>query len=200
MGTWPRLDGAPTPVQPESKSYDKRRRKMAHFLGMDFLFTQREFCQTLQSDSEDRKVLVNSTKTGAILSVKRDVPEHLLTRTKYRKLKFPRNFLGITKIQERVSLLSHLVHTLTRCGIPNRSVLKSLHRLSMIWYHTKFSDMRKHVKSLTLEVRRLKDDARNPREFHRNLLSFPRFTGDKIHKSGIITPLWSWVPVAKQEH
>jgi len=197
MGTWPRLDGAPTPVQPESKSYDSRRRKMAHFLGMDFLFTQREYCQTIQSDSQDRKVLVNSTKGGNILSVREVLRENLLSRTFYRKLRFPRQYLGITKIEERVSLLSHLVHTLTRCGIPNRRVLKSLHRLSLIWYNAKFDDMRKHVKSLTLEVRRLADDTRNPREFHRNLLSFPRFTGEKIHENGIKTPLWSWVPTAK---
>jgi len=170
---------------------------MAHFLGMDFLFTQREYCQTIQSDSQGRKVLVNSGKTGNIISVKEVVRENLLSRDFYRKLRFPRNYLGITKIQERVSLLSHLVHTLTRCGIPNRRALKSLRRLSLIWYNTRFDDMRKHVKSLTLEVRKSVDDTRNPREFHRNLLSFPRFTGEQIHESGIKTPLWSWVPTAK---
>jgi len=159
MGTWPRLDGAPAPVPPEHKSYDSRRKKMAHFVGMDFLFTQREYCQTLQSDSEGRKVLVNSGKTGQIISVK-EIPDRLQEYSvgHYRKLRFPRTYLGITKIQKRVEKLSYLVHVLTQKGIPSRSVLKSLRRLSLVWWQTKYEDMRKHVKSLTLEVKRLKGE------------------------------------------
>jgi hypothetical protein len=166
---------------------------MAHFVGMDFLFTQREYCQTLQSDSEGRKVLVNSGKTGQIISVK-EMPDRLQEYSvgHYRKLRFPRTYLGITKIQKRVEKLSYLVHVLTQKGIPSRSVLKSLRRLSLVWWQTKYEDMRKHVHSLTLEVKRLKGETRNPRVVPRTLLQYPRFTGDKIHENGIVTPLWSW--------
>lgn len=191
MGTWPLLEGAPSPTSVEDKSYDARRRKMAHFLGMDFLFTQREYCQSVQTDSQGCKVLVNSNKHGELLAVK-PVPERFLEKPWFsRKMRFPREYLGISKIDERVSKLSYLVHILTQYGIPNPTVLKGLKRLSMVWYHTRFKDMRKHVHSLTLEVIKAVGLTRSPRKTRKVLSSFPRFTGDKHHANGIIAPLWS---------
>jgi hypothetical protein len=191
MGTWPLLEGAPSPTSAGDKSYDSKRRKMAHFLGMDFLFTQREYCQSVQTDSQGRKVLVNSSKNGDLLAV-RPVPERFLNKPWFnRKLRYPREYLGINKINERVSRLSYLVHILTQYGIPNPTVLKSLRRLSLVWYHTRYKDMRKHVLSLTLEVIKAVGLTRSPRETRKVLSSFPRFTGDKHHANGIIAPLWS---------
>jgi hypothetical protein len=191
MGTWPLLEGAPPVTKPTGKSYDVNRRKMAHFVGMDFLFTQREYCQSIQTDCEGRRVLVNSSKRGEILAV-RPVPDRFLEKPWFnRKLRFPRQYLGITKIDERINKLSYLVHILTQFGIPNRTVLKGVNRLSKIWYHIRFEDMRKHVKSLTREVSRAAGLTRSPWKTQKVLSTFPRFTGDIIHGNGIKAPLWS---------
>jgi hypothetical protein len=199
IGAWPRLDGAPSPSKEDDKSYDARRRKSAHFIGMDFLFTQREYCQSIQTDSKDRKVLVNSTKRGEILVVK-PVPDHLLDKPWFtRKLRFPRQYLGITRIDERVAKLSYLVHVLTQHGFPSRAVAKSVYRLSLTWVYAKFEDMRKHVSSITRKVTSLTGPTRSPWKFQKNLSQYPVFTGDKIHENGIITPLWSRTPPRKRE-
>jgi len=194
MGTWPRLDGAPRRTTPAEPAYDANRRKMAHFLGMDFLFTQREYCQSIQT-VEDRKVLVNSSKQGEILAV-RPVPKHLLDKVWFtKKFRFPRQYLGITKIDERVAKLSYLLHTVTTYGIPTRRCLKSLNRLSLIWHSVRFEDMRKHVQSITLEVIRSVGMTRNPWRTNQTVLSsYPRFTGVKIHESGIAAYLWQRSP------
>jgi hypothetical protein len=198
IGTWPRLDGAPEPTSVDSKSYDKKRRKMAHFLGMDFLFTQREFCQSIQTDDQGCKVLVNSSKTGEILAV-RPVPEHLMDKVWFkRKLRFPRSYLGIPKIDERVGKLSYLVHALTQYGIPSRAVLKSLNRLSLTWMFTKYEDMRKHVHSITRKVIARSEKTRNLWKPKKGLSKTPCFHGEKRHANGIIAPLWSWNPPRKK--
>jgi hypothetical protein len=198
MGTWPRLDGAPPPVSQENKSYDASRRKMAHFLGMDFLFTQREYFQSVQTDSGGRQVLVNSTKRGEITSMK-EVPQNLRYRDGLKgKFKFPRNSIGIPKLQERVEKLSCLLHVVTTHGIPTRAILKSLRRLSLIWYNSRYEDMRKHVFSLTLGISRSAGfSTRSLGATKKVLLQHPRFTGEKYHENGIKTPLWSRVPTAK---
>jgi len=164
---------------------------MAHFLGMDFLFTQREYFQSIQTDSQGRKILVNSNKLGVILAVK-PVPPHLDKEWFKGKLRFPRTYLGISKIEERIKKLSMLVHLLTSHGIPTRRCAKSLYRLSLIWWKTSFENMRKHIKSLTLEVKKLVRHDSQPWSAPKSrLLDYPRFTGEKIHENGIITPLWS---------
>jgi hypothetical protein len=198
MGTWPRLDGAPPQVKPEEKAYDASRRKMAHFLGMDFLFTQREYYQSVQTDSRGREVLVNSSKSGEITSVK-EVPDNLRYRVGLRgKFKFPRDSLGIPKLQQRVEKLSFLLHVVTQHGIPSRAILKSLRRLSLIWYNTRYEDMRKHVHSLTLGISRSAGfSTRSLGGTKKVLLHYPRLTGEKLHENGIKTPLWSRVPTAK---
>jgi len=199
IGTWPRLDGAPDPVSPDSKSYDSRRRKWAHFIGMDFLFTQREYCQTIQSDSQGRKVLVNSTKHGDLLSV-RAVPQHLLNKAWFtRKLRFPREYLGIPKMEERVSKLSFLVHVLTQHGIPTRAVLKSLKRLCLTWMFSKYEDMRKHVSSITRKLMVSGGTIRNPWVSRKDLPRNPCFHGEKIHANGLIAPLWSRSPPVRRD-
>jgi hypothetical protein len=185
------MEGAPSPTKVDDKSYDASRRKMAHFIGMDFLFTAREYCQSVQTDDTGTKVLVNSTKSGSILAV-RPVPQRFLEKPWFsKKFRFPRDYLGITRIDERVSKLSYLVHVLTQNGIPTRSVAKGVNRLSKIWYHTKYEDMRKHVKQLTREVSRAVGLTRSPRMTQKVLSAYPRFTGEKLHSHGIVAPLWS---------
>jgi hypothetical protein len=165
---------------------------MAHFLGMDFLFTQREYLQSIQTDSSGVKLLVNSNKNGELLAV-RPVPDRFLDKPWFsRKFRYPRQYLGITKIDERVSKLSYLVHILVQFGVPTLSCLKSLERLSKVWYHTRYKDMRKHVHSLTREVSRAAGLTRSPWMSRKDLSKIPRFTGDKVfHENGIVTPLWS---------
>jgi hypothetical protein len=198
IGTWPRLDGAPEPASADSKAYDSRRRKLAHFIGMDFLFTQREYCQTIQSDSQGCKVLVNSTRNGDILSV-RPVPEHLLNKVWFkRKLRFPREYLGITRMEERVQKLSYLVHVLTQHGFPTRAILKSVYRLSLTWMYSRFEDMRKHISSITRKVTVSKGPTRSPWVSKRDLPRNPCFHGEKIHANGIVAPLWSRSPLVKK--
>lgn len=164
---------------------------MAHFIGMDFLFTQREFLQSLQTEDTGRKVLVNSTKRGDLLVVK-PVPSHVLEKPWFnRKFRFPREHLGITKINERVAKLSYLVHVLTQHGFPTRAVAKSVYRLSLTWCYAKYEDMRKHIKSITRKVTNARGPTRSPWKCQKHLSQFPVFTGDKIHANGIIAPLWS---------
>jgi len=188
------LDGAPDPTTVESKSYDSKRRKMAHFIGMDFLFTEREYCQTIQSDSQGCKVLVNSTRRGDLLSV-RPVPEHLLDKVWFkRKLRFPRQYLGITKMEERVAKLSYLVHVLTQHGFPTRAVAKSVYRLSLTWMFSKYENMRKHVASITRKVIVSKGPTRSPWMSKKDVSQYPCFHGEKSHANGIVAPLWSRDP------
>jgi hypothetical protein len=171
---------------------------MAHFIGMDFLFTEREYCQTIQSDSSGHKVLVNSTRRGDILSV-RTVPKHLLEKVWFkRKLRFPREYLGITKMEERVGKLSYLVHVLTQHGFPTRAILKSVKRLCLTWMFSKYEDMRKHVSSITRKVTAKKGPTRSPWVSKRDLPRYPCFHGEKIHANGIIAPLWSRAPPRKK--
>jgi len=194
IGAWPRLDGAPDPTSVESKSYDSKRRKMAHFIGMDFLFTEREYCQTIQSDSQGCKVLVNSTRRGDLLSV-RPVPDHLLDKVWFkRKLRFPRQYLGITKMEERVAKLSYLVHVLTQHGFPTRAVAKSVYRLSLTWMFSKYENMRKHVASITRKVIVSKGPTRSPWMSKKDVSQYPCFHGEKSHANGIVAPLWSRDP------
>jgi hypothetical protein len=167
---------------------------MAHFIGMDFLFTQREYCQSVQTDHEGRKVLVNSSKTGSLLAVKQ-VPERFLDKPWFtRKLRFPRQYLGIPKIEERVKKLSYLVHVLTQFGFPSQRVMKAVYRLSKVWYHIRYEDLRKHIHCLTREVSRAGGlETRSPWKINKKILSkVPRFTGEKIHEGGIVAPLWRW--------
>lgn len=191
IGTWPRLDGAPPPCKDTEKKYDARRRKMAHFIGMDFLFTAREFCQSLQTDSKDRKVLVNSSKKGELLAV-RPAPSIVLEKPWFnRKLRRPRDYLGITKIDDRVAKLSHLVHVLTQHGFPSRAVAKSVYRLSITWWQVRYCDMRKHIKSITSKVIVDRSRTRNPGQTKR-LSPYPYFVGVKSHENGISVPLWTY--------
>jgi hypothetical protein len=185
------MEGAPSPTKVGDKSYDASRRKMAHFLGMDFLFTAREYCQSIQTDDTGTKVMVNSSKNGALLAV-RPVPQRFLDKPWFsKKLRFPRQYLGIPKIEERIKKLSYLVHVLTQNGIPTRSVAKGVNRLSKVWYHTRYEDMRKHVKHLTHEVTQAVGLARSPWMTKKVLSKPPRFTGEKLHSHGIKAPLWS---------
>lgn len=195
------MDGAPSQIsQPGEKSYDSIRKQYAHFLGMDFLFTAREYCQSLQTDSTGTKVLVNSSKSGEILVVK-PVPSTIVEKPWFnRKLRFPRQYLGIPKIQERVEKLSYLVHVLAQNGIPNRSVWKGLKRLSLVWYHTRYKDVRKHIHSLTQKILRSRGYTRSPwMSSNKGLSQFPTFVGEKIHESGIVAPLWSRNPLVKED-
>jgi len=193
------LDGAPKPTQVDKKSYDRNRRNMAHHIGMDFLFTQREFCQSIQIDSEGRKVLVNSTRNGELLSV-RAVPDHLAEKPWFkRKLRFPRQYLGITKMEERVKKLCYLVHVLTQRGIPTRAVLKSLKRLCLTWMFSKYEDMRKHVSSITRKLMVSGGTIRNPWVSRKDLPQNPCFHGEKIHANGLIAPLWSRSPPVRRD-
>lgn len=158
---------------------------------MDFLFTQREFLQSLQTDNQGRKVLVNSTRNGELLTVK-PVPDHVLEKPWFkRKMRFPREYLGISRIEERVGKLSYLVHVLAQHGFPTRAVAKSVYRLSLTWVYSKFEDMRKHIKSITQKVTNARGPTRSPWKCTRHLSRFPAFTGDKIHENGIVAPLWS---------
>lgn len=189
------MDGAPKPVQFGEKSYDKKRRQMAEFLGLDFLFARKEFCQSIQTDSTGRKVLVNSDKFGELLAVK-PVPEHLAEKPWFkRRMRYPREYLGITKIDERVSKLSELLHIVTRAGIPSRHVLRSLNRLSIVWWKTRYKDMRKHANAIILEIMKLTGLSRSPGGGPKGPLPIsPRvFSGVKIHNNGISAPLWSRV-------
>jgi hypothetical protein len=166
---------------------------MAHFLGMDFLFTAREFCQSLQIDSTGRQLLVNSSSKGEILAVK-PAEGHVLEKPWFnRKLRRPREYLGIPKINERVAKLSHLLHVVTQSGIKSKRMLKSLHRLSLIWYNARYEDMRKHVRSITREIMGERLHIRNPSSSNRLNLP-PRFIGEKLHENGISAPLWSYKP------
>jgi hypothetical protein len=166
---------------------------MAHFIGMDFLFTQREYLQSIQTTEKDVKVLVNSTKNGDLLSV-RPVPERFLEKPWFkRKLRFPREYLGITRMDERVSKLSFLVHVLTQYGFPTRAIWKSVYRLSLTWMYSKFDDMRKHISSITRQVIVRNEVCTRslcvPKK--KGLHQYPCFHGEKIHEDGIIVPLWN---------
>jgi hypothetical protein len=186
------LDGAPSPGKPgNTKSYDRKRRNMAHFIGMDFLFTESEYLQSLQTDDQGRTVLVNSTRNGKLLSV-REAPSHFLEKVWFtRKLRRPREYLGISKIEERVKKLSYLVHVLTQHGFPTRAIAKSVYRLSLTWMFSRFEDMRKHVSSITRKVTACKGPVRSPWESTRDLPRYPCFHGEITHSHGIVTPLWS---------
>jgi len=193
-GSWPLMKGAPSGrFTPEEKSYDSNRRKYAAYLGIDCIFTAQSFCQTVQTVAET-KVLVNSTKNGDILAVRR-VPDHVLEKPWFkRKLRFPREYVGIPQVQKRVEKLSYLVHILAQGGIPSRRVWKGLKRLSLIWYHAKFDDMRKHIHCLTQEVIRSQGLTRSPwMPKKRAYPKHPVFTGEKVHSSGIHCPLWTFV-------
>lgn len=165
---------------------------MAQFLGLDLIFTSREICQSVTTDPKTgTKVLVNSNKVGTLLAVK-PVPSHVALKPWFtRKFRYPREYLGIPKIQQRVEKLSYLVHILVQTGIPSLSALKSLRRLSLIWYHAKYKDMRKHIHSLTQEALRSSGLTRSPWMPKTGLSLFPVLTGDKIHESGIKVPLWN---------
>jgi len=191
------LDGAPDPVDTGSKSYDKRRREMAHFIGMDFLFTQREYCQSLQTDDTGTRVLVNSTKNGDILSV-RPVPKHLDKVWFTRKLRFPRQYLGITRMDDRCKKLSYMVHLLTRHGFQTRAILKSVYRLSLTWMFSRYEDMRKHVSSITRKIIVRNGPTRSPWVSRKDLPQYPYFYGEKRHENGIEAPLWSRSPPRKK--
>jgi len=191
-GAWPRLDGAPkgnvTPLQ--GKSYEFARKKAAKYLGLDALFTCRSFCQSIQ-EKEGKPILVNSSKRGDVL-VEKPVPNHLAEKPWFkRKLRFPREYVGIPHIQERFEKLSFLVHIIVQGGIPSRKVWKGLHRLSKTWFYVKFADMRKHIHSLTQEVIRSQGKTRSPwMPKRRAYPKFPVFTGVKVHESGYSLPLW----------
>lgn len=158
---------------------------------MDFLFTEREYLQSIQTDNQGCKVLVNSTRRGDILSV-RPVPKHLQEKVWFtRKMRFPREYLGITKMEERVAKLSYLVHVLTQRGFPTRAIAKSVYRLSLTWMFSKYEDMRKHVASITRKVTVRTEPTRSPWVSKRDIPRNPCFHGEKIHANGIITPLWS---------
>lgn len=185
------MEGAPSPCKDGDKLYDASRRKLAHFIGMDFLFTQREYFQSIQTDSKGVDVLVNSTKNGDIL-VSKPVPKWFQEKPWFKgKFRFPRSYLGISKIDERVSKLSWLVHLLTKHGFPSRAVAKSVYRLSLIWPYVRYETMRKHVKSITRKVISSCGPTRSPWKCQKAFSKFPVRTGDKIHENGIITPLWS---------
>jgi len=167
---------------------------------MDFLFTQREYLQSIQTTDKDVKVLVNSTKNGNILSV-REVPERFLDKPWFtRKLRFPREYVGITNMDKRVAKLSFLVHLLTQQGFPTRAVAKSVHRLSLTWMYSRYEDMRKHVSSITRRlIVRTEVSTRSLWKPIRGLSQYPCFHGEKIHEGGIITPLWSRTnPVSRE--
>jgi len=163
---------------------------MAHFIGMDFLFTRREYIQSVMTDSQGRKVLVNSANNGELLAVK-PVPPHLLEKTWFtRRIRKPREYLGITRIDERIKKLSWLVHLLTNFGFHSRRFLKDVNRLSIVWWKTSFPNMCKHVRYLTREVERSlgrKLATRRCRQRPTDLK--PRFCGEKFHDNGITTPI-----------
>lgn len=165
---------------------------MSKFIGLDFLFTQREYCQSLQTDNTGNLVLVNSSKRGDLLAV-RPVPDHVLEKPWFnRKLRRPRDYLGISRIDDRVARLSYMLHVITQHGFPSRAVMKSVYRLSLIWYNTRYKDMCKHVGSITREILRSKGaSTRNPGTSNR-LDRKPRFIGEKSHENGIRAPLWSY--------
>jgi len=192
LGTWPRLDGAPSPCRPGEKSYDKKRKAMAHFVGMDFLFTRREYCQSISTDSQGRKVLVNSDKNGVVLAVK-PVPDRFLEKPWFsRRIRYPRAYLGITRIDERIKKLSWLVHLLTTYGFHSRRFLKDVTRLSIVWWKTSFDDMRKHVNYLTREVERSLGRKLATRRCRKNPADLiPRFRGEITHENGMKVPLWN---------
>jgi len=192
-GAWPRLDGAPNRTTPEGKSYDANRRKMANYLGLDSLFTARTYCQSVQ-ESNGKPVLVNSAKNGDILSVKA-VPDTLADKPWFkRRIRFPREYSGVDRVQLRVEKLSYMIHILVQYGIPSRRVWKGLKRLSKTWFYTKFKDMRKHIHHLTQEVIRSAGETRSPwMPKQKAYPKFPRFLGDKVHENGMHTPLWSFV-------
>jgi hypothetical protein len=164
---------------------------------MDFLFTQREYCQSLQTDSEGVKVLVNSTKNGDILSV-RPVPPHLDKVWFTKKLRFPRQYLGITRMEDRCKKLSYLVHVLTQHGFPTRAILKSVYRLSLTWMYSKYENMRKHISSITRKIIVNKGPTRSPWVSKEDLPQYPCFHGEKRHANGIMAPLWSRSPSRKK--
>jgi len=167
---------------------------MAKFLGLDFLFMRREFCQSIQTDSSNCKVLVNSGKTGEILAIK-PVPEHLAEKPWFKqRMRRPRDYLGIPKIDERVAKLSSMLHYVTQYGIADRAVLKSLHRISIVWWKTRFEDMRKHANSIIARIIGKVDQTRNPSVRPKGRLpQIPCLTGVKNHSNGISAPLWSYV-------
>jgi hypothetical protein len=170
---------------------------MAHFIGMDFLFTQREYCQSLQTDSQGTKVLVNSTKHGELLSV-RPVPPHLDKVWFTRKFRFPRQYLGITRMEDRCKKLSYLVHVLTQHGFPTRAILKSVYRLSLTWMYSRYEDMRKHISSITRKIIVSKGPTRSPWMSKKDLSQYPCIHGEKRHANGITAPLWSRSPPRKK--
>jgi hypothetical protein len=190
------LDGAPqTQVKPGNKRYDKYRKVWADYLGLEFLFCEKQFVQSVQTDSKGIKHLVNSRLNGEILAVK-PVPDHVKPWFNIR-MRYPNQYLGIPKLEDRRKRLSYLLHIVTQYGIPSRKVWKSLCRLSLTWYNTKFEDMRKHVKSITHEMRRVAGFSRSPWESRKDLPNIPTRVGVTIHENGFKIPFYRKVPRGK---
>lgn len=169
---------------------------MAHFVGMDFLFTSSEYCQSIQTDKQGNKVLVNSTMSGNLLAVK-PVPPHLLDKPWFnRRIRHPRDYLGIPRLDERIKKLSWLVHILTTYGFHSRRFLKDVTRLSINWWKTSYENMRKHVFYLTREVERSLGRKLAPRECRNTSANSKprRQCGETIHESGIVIPIFGKRP------
>lgn len=188
---WPLLKKAPRTGVQSDRSYDTRRKEWAQYLGLDMIFTPREYYQSVQTDSQGRKVLVNSYRNGKISGVKLLPPEHY-AKENSGKIKFPRSYLGIPHIQKRVEKLSYAVHVVAQSGIVSKRNLKDLKRLSLTWWQTKYNDMRKLVNRVTCEITRSFAFVRKPRKSYDKSYT-PRFRGRISHENGVETPLWSWV-------
>jgi hypothetical protein len=195
QGAWPRLDGAPRPTLQSAKSYDANRKKMSKFLGLDFIFTQREYLQSVKIDKNDREVIVSSSRNGKILAV-RPVPTRLekVLKVDSYSIKSPRNEIGLPYAQQRVERLSYLVHVLTQKGIPDKDTYRDLLRISKIWCFIRYTDLCKLIRRIVSRVIRKKGHfTRSPRRSY-DCSYYPAFRGEKYdesHKISVQTYVWT---------
>jgi hypothetical protein len=137
---------------------------------------------------------------GDLLAVK-PVPPHLHEKPWFnRRIRHPRDYLGITRIDERIRKLSWLVVVLTTYGFPNRRFLRDVNRLSVDWWKTSFDNMRKRVNYLTREVGRSLGRKLAPSGCRqRSTYPKPRVCGEKFHVShGITVPIFGTSPPVKK--
>jgi len=190
---WPLLKGAPKPVQPGSSKYDAARRKMAKFLGLDFLFCTKEFCQSVTTDGQGNQVLVNSSLKGEILAV-RPVPEQFREKPWFTsKIRFPRAYLGVNQVEKRVSKLSYLLHLVTEHGFKSHAHLKAVNRLVLIWCQTRYTNFNSLYKYVAREASSSFGKIRKPGAT-KKVLPYPRRCGEICHANGIVVPIWTKTP------
>jgi len=167
---------------------------MATFLGLDFLFCTKEFCQSVTTDNEGRKVLVNSSLRGDILAV-RPVPERFLEKPWFTsRIRFPRTYLGVSQVDRRISKLSYLLHLVTENGFKSHAHLRAFNRLVLIWCHTGFTNFYRLYKHVAREASSSFGKIRKPEETATTVLPYPRKCGEKSHANGIIVPIWTKTP------